>query len=248
MSIARVLPADLRLSVDPAALGFAETAELLQETLPWIGQARAEQAARFGLQMAQPDDHLFVLGEVGSGRASLLGEMMAREAASRPVPPDFKADCERIEADHQSEEEQAFATLSALAEARNFGLIREQGRMVFTDRAALHPHGGALLQHVGLDHVHRAPRDRGLRPRLHDVERAVRAVLGPLDVHRPPAAGTAGVVGLDLERGVRECQHVGVAQAEPDAVGWLTTGARVSPPLYTMRICLRPRRRRSTQR
>ena len=82
--------------------------------------------------MAQPDDHLFVLGEVGSGRASLLGEMMAREAASRPVPPDFKADCERIEADHQSEEEQAFATLSALAEARNFGLIREQGRMVFT--------------------------------------------------------------------------------------------------------------------
>ncbi|MBP8272405.1 MAG: AAA family ATPase, partial [Sphaerotilus sp.] len=103
MSIARVLPADLRLSVDPAALGFAETAELLQETLPWIGQARAEQAARFGLQMAQPDDHLFVLSEVGSGRASLLGEMMAREAASRPVPPDFKADCERIEADHQSE-------------------------------------------------------------------------------------------------------------------------------------------------
>lgn len=183
MSIARVLPADLRLSVDPAALGFAETAELLPETLPWIGQARAEQAARFGLQMAQPDYHLFVLGEVGSGRASLLGEMMAREAASRPVPPDLcylhhfeapehpvalrlpagggrllrqgmadlartlqaeipkrllapdvKADCERIEADHQSEEEQAFATLSALAEARNFGLIREQGRMVFTQR------------------------------------------------------------------------------------------------------------------
>ena len=45
---------------------------------------------------------------------------------------DAAAYCERIEADHQSEEEQAFATLSALAEARNFGLIREQGRMVFT--------------------------------------------------------------------------------------------------------------------
>ena len=76
MSIARVLPADLRLSVDPAALGFAETAELLPESLPWIGQARAEQAARFGLQMAQPDYHLFVLGEVGSVTVPLMRRMV----------------------------------------------------------------------------------------------------------------------------------------------------------------------------
>ena len=89
MTIAKVSAADLRLSVDAAALGFADTSELLQQPLPWIGQERAEQAARFGLQMEQPDYNLFVLGEVGSGRTSLMNQMMEREAATRPVPPDL---------------------------------------------------------------------------------------------------------------------------------------------------------------
>ena len=89
MPIVKVLPADLRLAVDPTALGFADTSELLQQPLPWIGQERAEQAARFGLQMDQPDYNLFVLGEVGSGRTTLLCQMMQAVAATRPVPPDL---------------------------------------------------------------------------------------------------------------------------------------------------------------
>lgn len=80
---------DLRLSLDPHTLGFADTSELLDQPLPWIGQARAEQAARFGLQMEQPDYHLFVLGEVGSGRTTLLSQMMREVAATRPTPPDL---------------------------------------------------------------------------------------------------------------------------------------------------------------
>ena len=183
MTLAKVAPLDLRLRVDPSTLGFNDTAELLQQALPWIGQERAEQAARFGLQMAQPDYNLLVLGEVGSGRSSLIQQMMAREAAQRPVPPDLcylhnfevpehplalrlpagegrllrqlmadfaktlqtelpkrlqaadiKAECERIEARYKTQEDSAYATLSAFAEARNFGLMREQGRMVFTQR------------------------------------------------------------------------------------------------------------------
>jgi septin family protein len=38
---------------------------------------------------AQPDYNLFVLGEVGSGRSTLLGQMMQAEAIKRPVPPDL---------------------------------------------------------------------------------------------------------------------------------------------------------------
>lgn len=174
---------DLRLDVDPAALGFADTSELLQQPLPWIGQERAEQAARFGLQMAQPDYNLLVLGEVGSGRTSLMTRLMRREAAGRPVPPDLcylhnfeaperpaalrlpagegrllrqlmaefakklqteipkrlqapdaKAECERITTANKAQEDRDFATLSAFAEARNFGVMRDQGRMVFTQR------------------------------------------------------------------------------------------------------------------
>jgi predicted ATP-dependent protease len=89
MPITEVVPADLHLAIDPDALGFADTSELLNQPLPWIGQERAEIAARFGLEMDQPDYNLFVLGEVGSGRSTLLRQMMQTVAASRPVPPDL---------------------------------------------------------------------------------------------------------------------------------------------------------------
>ncbi len=46
-------------------------------------------AARFGLGMMQPDYHLFVLGEVGSGRSSLLQQAIIAAAAKRPTPPDL---------------------------------------------------------------------------------------------------------------------------------------------------------------
>ena len=89
MSIATLGAADLALRVDAASLGFADTSELLAQDLPWIGQERAEQAARFGLRMQQPDYHLFVLGETGSGRSTLMRQLMHAEAATRPVPPDL---------------------------------------------------------------------------------------------------------------------------------------------------------------
>lgn len=82
-------PDALRLTPDPVALGFADTSALVREPLPWIGQERAHTAARFGLGMAQPGYNLFVLGEVGSGRSSLLRDLMRAHAADRAVPPDL---------------------------------------------------------------------------------------------------------------------------------------------------------------
>ena len=80
---------ELGVTISPASLGFESTAELLGQPLPWIGQARAEEAARFGLSMAQADYNLFVLGDVGSGRSTLLQQLMQSVAASHPVPPDL---------------------------------------------------------------------------------------------------------------------------------------------------------------
>lgn len=183
MSCVSLSPEQLRLKVDPAALGFTDTSELLGQALPWIGQSRAEAAARFGLGLDQPDYNLFVLGPVGSGRTTLMRQMMQLEAAKRPVPPDlcylhnfemperpralrlpagegrqlrqlmaqwakrltvdipgrlaetaFKAESERIANAYKSEEDRAYAELSAYAEARHFSLMREQGHMVFTYR------------------------------------------------------------------------------------------------------------------
>lgn len=79
----------LRVTINPDSLGFANTSELLRQPLSWIGQERAEVAVRFGLGMQQPDYHLFVLGEVGSGRSSLLQQAMTVAAADRAAPPDL---------------------------------------------------------------------------------------------------------------------------------------------------------------
>lgn len=80
---------ELRRTVDAASLGFSVTSELLHLALPWIGQERAAQAARFGLTMDHPGYNLFVLGPVGSGRSTLMAQMMREEAAQRAVPPDL---------------------------------------------------------------------------------------------------------------------------------------------------------------
>jgi len=82
-------PEQLRLTINPASLVFSDTSELLALPVPWIGQQRAEQAARFGLDMDQPGYHLFVLGEVGSGRTSLLAQLAREVASTRSVPPDL---------------------------------------------------------------------------------------------------------------------------------------------------------------
>ncbi len=84
-----VAATDLRLTVHPTDLDFSNTAELVTQPLPWIGQERAQTAARFGLEMDQANYNLFVLGEVGSGRSTLLQQMMQSVAANRPVPPDL---------------------------------------------------------------------------------------------------------------------------------------------------------------
>jgi len=89
MSISPLSAVELRLSIEPDSLGFTDTTELLTLSLPWIGQERAQVAARFGLSMDQADYNLFVLGEVGSGRSSLLKQAMTAAAEDKPVPPDL---------------------------------------------------------------------------------------------------------------------------------------------------------------
>ncbi len=89
MTLATLPPDALRLQIDATALGYADTSEWVDAPLPWVGQDRAQEAARFGLAMEQPDYNLFVLGEVGSGRSSLLLQLMQSVAAERAVPPDL---------------------------------------------------------------------------------------------------------------------------------------------------------------
>lgn len=89
MPISHLDSSVLRVTIDPNALGFSDTSELLHHPLSWIGQERAEIATQFGLEMTQPDYHLFVIGEVGSGRSSLLAQAMTKAAKRRSIPSDL---------------------------------------------------------------------------------------------------------------------------------------------------------------
>ena len=81
-------PSALRRRCDPAALGFATTAEL--EGLASVpGQARAEEALAFGLGMQREGYHLFAMGPEGFGRHSLVRARLQAEAAAREAPADW---------------------------------------------------------------------------------------------------------------------------------------------------------------
>lgn len=84
-------PDELTLSVSTDELSFADTSELMGKPFGWIGQTEAEASARFGLNLRQPNFHLLVLGEPGSGRTSLMLSAMQEAASSLPVPPDLVA-------------------------------------------------------------------------------------------------------------------------------------------------------------
>lgn len=86
-------PQDLTLNIDAESLGFTDTSQLLENVAavppPWIGQADAEKAARFGLGLKQRGFHLLVLGEPGSGRRSLMQQAMQQVAATQAPAQDL---------------------------------------------------------------------------------------------------------------------------------------------------------------
>lgn len=84
-----IAPEELRRSIDPLSLGFADTSQLVAEPLPWIGQERAAKAARFGLSLTERDYNLFVLGEIGTGRSSLMRSLMQEVSLTMKPPADL---------------------------------------------------------------------------------------------------------------------------------------------------------------
>jgi len=82
-------PDELTLTIPAEQLKFVDTSELPEVEPTWIGQQRAEKAARFGLALDQPDYNLLVLGEVGCGRSSLSFRVMQEAGAKRTSVPDL---------------------------------------------------------------------------------------------------------------------------------------------------------------
>ncbi|TKS59553.1 MAG: hypothetical protein EWM72_02121 [Nitrospira sp.] len=74
--------------IDPGQLGFEDTGEL-EPLTEIIGQERAVEALEFGLHMKSPGFNLYVSGPVGTGKGTLVRQMVKRMAQGAPAPSDW---------------------------------------------------------------------------------------------------------------------------------------------------------------
>jgi lon-related putative ATP-dependent protease len=83
-----VPPQLLRFRVDPAGFDFASTDEL-EPYLGVLGQERAQAAIEFGVAMQRPGYNIFVMGDPGCGRLSLVTHYLQTRAHDLAVPSDW---------------------------------------------------------------------------------------------------------------------------------------------------------------
>ncbi|MBI5776534.1 MAG: AAA family ATPase [Nitrospirae bacterium] len=74
--------------MDPDQLGFDDTSTLtpIDET---IGQERAVEALEFGLRMPSTGFNIYASGPVGTGKSTLVRDMVTKLARGGPTPPDW---------------------------------------------------------------------------------------------------------------------------------------------------------------
>ncbi len=78
--------ASLKLNVDLTGFEFP-TAPKLPDTI--LGQSRAQSALEFGIAMSNPGYNIFVMGEPGLGRLSMITHHLEAEAKAHPAPPSY---------------------------------------------------------------------------------------------------------------------------------------------------------------
>ena len=83
-----VPPVDLRCTCDLSKFDFETTADIapLDQV---IGQERAVRAITFGLEMKSAGYHIFVTGPEGTGKTTIVQEIVRKAARDLPTPPDW---------------------------------------------------------------------------------------------------------------------------------------------------------------
>lgn len=97
MSMPSPLPADaLRWNCDPGALTF-ETTDDVEPMVGFAGQESAVEALRFGIECNAPEQNIFVRGSNGTGRMSIVRQLLeemapsCKETLDHAYVHDFKA-------------------------------------------------------------------------------------------------------------------------------------------------------------
>ena len=79
---------DLCHTCDPGQFAFQDTSEL-EPLSSVIGQERAVQAIDFGLNMKSAGYNIFVTGPVGTGKSTIVGDIVGTHAKKQPRPDDW---------------------------------------------------------------------------------------------------------------------------------------------------------------
>ncbi len=88
MPVQPLPPEKLRHTVDPRFFTFATTAELPSAT-HIIGQTRGTHAIEFGISIQSPGYNVYVLGPMGTGRATAIERFLQERTASQSPPQDW---------------------------------------------------------------------------------------------------------------------------------------------------------------
>ncbi len=88
MPIQPLPPEKLRYTCDPDLFTFQTSAEL-SPTNAIIGQTRALRAIEFGINIRSEGYHIFVMGPVGTGRATVIERHLQARARMQESPPDW---------------------------------------------------------------------------------------------------------------------------------------------------------------
>ena len=81
-------PVQLRRVCDPAQFQFQNTSEI-EPLNKVIGQERAVRSIQLGLNMNQPDYNIFITGQDGSGKRTIVQDIVALHAKQQPAPNDW---------------------------------------------------------------------------------------------------------------------------------------------------------------
>jgi lon-related putative ATP-dependent protease len=81
----RLKASDLRCICDPKVFKFKNTSEI-EPLAEVIGQQRAVQAIEFGLSMQSPGYNIFVTGIEGTGKSTIIRDIVTSHAESIPAP------------------------------------------------------------------------------------------------------------------------------------------------------------------
>lgn len=81
-------PSELRKSCDPAIFDFSSTAEV-EPLDSVIGQERAVRSITLGLNMHRPGYNIFITGLEGSGKRTIVQDIVSKHARTQAAPDDW---------------------------------------------------------------------------------------------------------------------------------------------------------------